>query len=67
MVKVADSTEPSRRPSLPGCAFVTGEGELPEHPHLVFVPGLMFVLTVISLNIMGEHARQRSARVSKMN
>lgn len=48
-----------------GEMIASGQGDLAKHPHLVFVPGIVFLLTVMSLNTIGEWARQRKARPSK--
>lgn len=57
---------PLPKPSW-GEMIATGQGELPERLNLVVVPGAMFVLTVISLNIIGEYARRRDRRTSKIS
>ena len=36
-----------------------GRASLATYPHLVFVPGVVMLLTVFSLNIVGDHARAR--------
>jgi peptide/nickel transport system permease protein len=49
-----------------GEMIASGQSDIAQHPHLVFVPGAVFLLTIISLNSIGEWARQRGARSSKV-
>jgi peptide/nickel transport system permease protein len=48
-----------------GEMIASGQDEMNRSPHLVFVPGAVFLLTVVSLNAIGEWARQRGDRPSK--
>jgi peptide/nickel transport system permease protein len=36
-----------------------GKQYMNQHPHLVFVPAVPFILTVFSLNVVGDWARAR--------
>jgi peptide/nickel transport system permease protein len=54
---------PRPTPSLGGM-IASGRDSLNTRPHLVFVPGIVLLLTVYALNVVGERAR---ARISLRN
>jgi peptide/nickel transport system permease protein len=49
------------RPPQPswGGMVAAGKQYMNQHPHLVFVPAVPFILTVFSLNVVGDWARAR--------
>ncbi|PTR21614.1 peptide/nickel transport system permease protein [Rhodococcus sp. OK519] len=49
-----------------GGMIAAGRESLYEEPHLVLVPGLFFFLTVFSLNLTGDWARDRVGRESSL-
>lgn len=49
-----------------GGMIAAGRESLYDHPHLVLVPGLFFFLTVLSLNLIGDWARDRVGRESSL-
>lgn len=42
-----------------GNMIASGQNDLEKHPHLVFVPGVVLFLTVLSLNRIGDWAQRR--------
>jgi peptide/nickel transport system permease protein len=52
------------RPPQPswGGMVATGQESMDDHPHLVFVPAVAFIATVLSLNVVGDWARARFSR-----
>jgi peptide/nickel transport system permease protein len=56
---------PPPKPSW-GEMIASGQSDLATDPHMVFVPGIVFLLTIVSLNVIGEWSRQRRSRSSKV-
>jgi peptide/nickel transport system permease protein len=39
--------------------IAAGQEKVKDHPHMVFVPGIVMFVTVYSINRIGDAARQR--------